>query len=238
MELNIYNDTSNICKNQSIYDSYNNLMFSSERNIIFKLLMRHRLYEMIKDIHGDIVECGVFKGAGIALWLKMMEMDHPHDIRKVIGFDYFGNDFVEKLSDPIDSMAMKQVFDRCSNLSQDDISIEGITAKLLNAGFPSDKFELVKGNISVTSSDFLKNRPGFRISILYMDLDIDEPTYDTLCNLWSRVVPGGLVVFDEYAYHSWTEANAVDRFVEEKGLTLHKLNIKSPNAYIVKDYSY
>ena len=82
---------------------------------------------------------------------------------------------------------------------------------------------------------FLKERPGFRISILYMDLDIEEPTYNVLNNMWDRIVSGGVVVFDEYAYHSWSESNAVDKFIKEHNLVLHRTNIQTPTAFVIKN---
>ena len=93
---------------------------------------------------------------------------------------------------------------------------------------------MIQGDVSKTTKKIIKERPGLRISILYMDLDIDEPTYDALNNLWDFVVPGGIVVFDEYAYHRWTESNAVDRFINERGIKLYSTHVKAPTAYIVK----
>jgi hypothetical protein len=219
---------------QSHYDYYNGLLFSDDRNILFKMVTRIDLFNHIKDIPGDIVECGVFKGAGMALWLKLLDMHSPHDIRKVIGFDFFDQNFVDDIKDGIDRNAMKQVFSRCPDLQREDISVEGIVAKFKQAGVPAIKYELVKGDIARTSKDYAAERPGFRISILYLDLDLDEPTYQCLCNLWDRVVPGGIVVFDEYGYHIWSESNAVDRFVKEKGLRLIKTDVQSPTAWVMK----
>ena len=54
-------------------------------------------------------------------------------------------------------------------------------------------------------------------SILYLDLDLYKPTYKALVNLWDNVVEGGLIIFDEYGYHNWSESQAVDRFIKEKG---------------------
>lgn len=219
---------------QSDYDNFNALIFSSERNIIFKFLMRHRLYNMIKHLHGDIIECGVFKGSGLASWLKMIDMDAPHDIRKVIGFDFYDPSFVSDLVGE-DKIYMEKVFERLTHDGVSDISDDVITKKLLNAGIFKHKFELVKGDIIKTSKEYVKNRPGFRIALLYMDLDIEQPTYETLINFWDNIVPGGIIVFDEYAYDVWSEANAADRFAKEKNLTIHKLDIKSPTAYIIKE---
>jgi len=233
--MNIYNDENKITSSDSIYDAYNTFILSSDRNILYKLLTRHDFFNRVKDLPGDIVECGVFKGSGIILWAKLLDLYSPHDIRKVIGFDFFDASFVESIDEDVDRVMMTQVFDRCPNLIHSDISEEGIKSKFERCGIPAHKYELVKGDIVKTSKEFAQSRPGFRISLLYLDLDLDMPTYETLKALWDRVVPGGIVVFDEYAYHMWSESNAVDRFLQEKSITLHKTNVKSPTAYILKE---
>ena len=161
-------------------------------------------------------------------------MYHPNDIRKVIGFDFFDPSFTDNLDSDVDKKTMKEVFSRCKDLDDNDISLNGITNKILNCGFEENKFELVKGDISKTSKDFLIDRPGFRISLLYLDLDLEKPTHDALQNLYDRVVSGGIIVFDEYAYHAWSEANAVDDFVKKYDLKIVNTFIKSPTAYIIK----
>jgi hypothetical protein len=116
----------------------------------------------------------------------------------------------------------------------DEISFLGIVNKIRNAGFSDNRFNLVSGDICKTASQYLQDKPGLRISILYLDMDLEEPTYSALVSLWDRVQSGGVVVFDEYAYHSWSESNAVDRFVKEFGLELENTFIKAPTAYILK----
>jgi hypothetical protein len=231
---NLYNTDGRIDINQKIYDSFNDFIFSNDRNVFNKLMSRKHFYDLTKNLHGDIVECGVFKGSGLLSWLKIVDMYEPNSLKKVIGFDFFGSDFVNALEDDIDRETMMQVFTRDNNLQDSEISIEGIKAKIENAGFSSNKYELVQGDVSITTEQYLKERPGLRISILYLDMDLDKPTYDALNNLWDRIVPGGVVVFDEYAYHSWSESNAVDRFVNEFGLELENTFIKAPTAYILK----
>jgi beta-phosphoglucomutase-like phosphatase (HAD superfamily)/dTDP-glucose pyrophosphorylase len=176
----------------------------------------------------------VFKGSGFFAWLKILDMIEPNTIKKAIGFDFFDPNFVDNLNNKIDKETMKQVFTRCENLDLNDLSLSGIYKKIENAEFKRSKYELIAGDISETTKLFVEERPGFRISILYMDLDIEEPTYNTLNNLWDRVVPGGVVIFDEHTYHSWSESNAVDRFVYEKKLILHRTDVQAPTAYIIK----
>ncbi len=233
--INLYNNSNvSITNNQDIYSNWNNFILSEERSVFNKLYSRIRFYEMTKHLMGDIVEGGVFKGSGLATWLKILEMNEPNSIKKVIGFDFFNPDFVKELDDEIDKATMSQVFDRCEDLDKIEISKDGIYKKLIKCGFKSDKFELVQGDVIDTSKSFLMDKPGLRISILYLDLDLDIPTYTALNNMWDRVVDGGVVVFDEYAYHNWSESNGVDRFIKERGLKLESTQLKTPTAFIIK----
>ncbi len=102
------------------------------------------------------------------------------------------------------------------------------------AGFHDYEFDLVKGDVSRTASDYINKCPGLKISLLYMDLDLDEPTYDVLQAAWNRVSKGGIVVFDEYGFHKWSESKGVDRFFKDKELQVKSLNFIAPSAYVVK----
>lgn len=231
---NLYNNDNKINVNQDIYNSFNNFILSSDRNVFNKLIIKDFFYNLTKDLHGDIIECGVFKGSGLLSWLKLLDLYEPNSLKKVIGFDFFNPKFVDNLENEIDRKTMKQVFDRDANLMIDDISLDGITSTIRSAGFDTDKYDLVAGDVSITSKKYLEDKPGLRISILYLDIDLDKPTYDALNNMWDRIVPGGVVVFDEYAYHSWSESDAVDRFIKDRNLKLHNTKIKTPTAYIIK----
>jgi len=231
---NLYNNKSSIHSNQNIYDAFNNFIFSQDRNVFNKLVSKIEFYKMTQHLNGDIVECGVFKGSGMLAWLKLIDLFEPNSLKKCVGFDFFGDEFVDELKNDIDRETMRQVFTRDKNIKQDDVSIEGIRNKILSAGIKENKFELIGGDIGETSFTATKERPGFRISVLNLDLDLEEPTYATLVNLWDNVVSGGVVIFDEYGYHSWSESNAVDRFTREKGLSLKSTIMQAPTAYIVK----
>jgi|TARA_R110000868_G_scaffold176980_1_gene415131 hypothetical protein len=231
---NLYNDNSDIQKNQDMYDSYNGFIFSNDRVVFNKLYSKIYFYEMTKHLPGDIVECGVFKGSGLLAWLKILAMNEPNSIKKVLGFDFFNPSFVDNMKSGVDKDTMKQVFTRDKNLEISDVSYDGIYNKIINAGFDSSKFELVKGDIIETSQTVVEEKPGLRISILYLDMDLDKPTYAALKTFWNNIVSGGVIIFDEYAYHSWSESNGADDFIKEMGLTLHTTGIKAPTAYIIK----
>jgi hypothetical protein len=231
---NLYNDKNSIHNNQSIYDSFNDFIFSKDSNVFNKLVSKIQFYNMTKHLHGDIVECGVFKGSGLLVWAKLLLLHEPNTIKKIIGMDFFNPSFVDQIENITDKQTMKQVFERDKKLKYDDISYDGIESKFINAGVCESKYELIVGDVSETSKQIVNERPGFRISILYLDMDLDEPTYAALEAFWDRIVPGGVIVFDEHGYHAWSESNAVDRFVKERGLVLHKTLMKAPTAYIIK----
>ena len=56
---------------QELYDSFNNFILSGDTRLFNKLVSRALLYNEVKDIPGDIVECGVFKGTGLYTFLKL-----------------------------------------------------------------------------------------------------------------------------------------------------------------------
>ena len=64
-------------------------------------------------------------------------------------------------------------------------------------------------------------------------MDVYEPTSYSIQNFWERIVPGGLLLIDDYGTVEGA-TKAVDEF-----LSLHKINILKPTyahipAYIIK----
>jgi hypothetical protein len=76
---------------QELFDSFNTFILSDDTKVFNKLIARTIIYNQVKDIPGDIVECGVFKGTGIYTFLKLKRIFNPNSNKKVIGFDFFDN---------------------------------------------------------------------------------------------------------------------------------------------------
>lgn len=219
---------------QELFDSFNNFILSNDTKIFNKLIARTLLYEKVKNIPGDIVECGVFKGTGFYTFLKLKRIFNPNSNKKVIGFDFFDNEsLVSTLTNELDKTYMDSLFKE-RNFNHDDNFKDLLYNKILNDGFLPNEFDLIKGDVSTTTYSFSNENPGFKISLLYMDLDLEKPTYDTLSNFWDNMTKGGIIVFDEYGYHKWSESKGVDRFIEEKGLEIKSINFLCPTAYIQK----
>lgn len=229
--MNIYNNSSQT--SQDIYDSFNSFIFSSETRVFNKMTKKIEFFNRVRNVVGDIVECGVFKGSGISLWLKLKKMYEPNSNLKVIGLDFFDTEeVINNIEDDFNSDKMKDVLKR---VDKEDLKLETVENKLNK--IDKDSFILLKGDASVTSKEYIENNPGLKIKILYMDLDLGDPTYKVLKNTWNNISKGGIIVFDEYAYHCWDESVGVDKFLKEipsDSYTLYNTKIMCPTLYLIK----
>ena len=55
-------------------DNFNELILSNDIKVIGKFLHRFKFFENTKHLAGDIVELGVFKGSGVASFIKFLEI--------------------------------------------------------------------------------------------------------------------------------------------------------------------
>ena len=208
--------------NQKLYDAFNTLIFDNNNLVIQKMITKINIYNNVKSLFGDILEFGVFKGSSLALWLQLKKMYEPNSLTKIIGFDFFNStETLSSLSETENNqnlLLMEQVLTRVNN---NDLDINIIKIKCDN--IINNSTILVKGDASLTSNEYSNNNPGSRIKILYLDLDVGEPTYNVLHNLWDKVVIGGHIICDEYGHHKWDESNGVDKFLKAPTLIIIKI---------------
>ncbi len=136
---------------QNLYDSFNGFILSSDTKVFGKLLARTLLVNQVKDLPGDIVACGVFKGTGLLTFLKLKRFLCPNSGKKVVGFDFFNTDkLVESLSG-IDKEAMGALFEQ-RNYKHNTDQAELFGDFIEQCGFEEHEFELVAGDITKTAS--------------------------------------------------------------------------------------
>lgn len=226
------------------WDLYNGFFLMNDIERLRKFLVREYLFKLSLDIPGDIVEVGVFKGTGMAQLLKLREIFIPACNKKVIGFDLFStsNDYKNSLTN--DDNKLSEYYNRCDVKMENGIQKEEIqfffdNIKLTNrrVGFNEDIYQLIEGDVTMSIPKYLDDNPGFRISFLYIDLDIENPTYTSLSLLYDKIVPGGIIVLDDYACEKWTASNGIDKFLKEHpDLKVKTLEWgRSPAAYMIKN---
>jgi hypothetical protein len=222
-----------ISQTQKFYDNFNGFILSSDIKVFGKLLARTLLLNEVQHVPGDILEFGVFKGTGMLTFLKLKRYLCPNTIKKVVGFDFFDTKSLLSSLSTQDKDAMATLF-KDRGFSHEDSFKEYLNDSIIRFGFEAHEFDLVKGDASKTIGEYLSIRPGLKISLLYMDLDVAEPTYNVLCEAWDRVSKGGMIVFDEYAYQKWSESQGVDKFFENKEVEIRSLGYMAPTACVVK----
>jgi predicted O-methyltransferase YrrM len=145
----------------------------------------------------------------------------------IVGFDFFDTDRNILFSRKQDQTVLDEHDPHSS-------SRETILKNLLASGIQN--VELVGGNVVETTKAYAEANLGFRISLLYLDVDNYEGTLAVLKNLYPLVSPGGLVVFDEYAYRSYGESDAVSEYFKGSPIALKSLSwANTPTAFLIKD---
>lgn len=218
----------NTYSEEALWDAYNTLLLGPDIDRLRKLFVRYELYKLVENVPGDIIECGVFKGAGWMYWLKVLDLYSRGEQKRVIGFDTFSS-FADSLLD-YEKESAKAFTDEADFEGVDPDAILDCAKK---AGFTNG--ELIKGDVLETIPEYVKSNPGFRISLLNLDFDTYHGTKIGLDHFYDLVSPGGIIVFDEYGKRGWGESDAVDEFIKDKGIDLRAIrNSFQPTAYIVK----
>lgn len=213
----------------------------TKRILMTRYLAHFELFKLTIDLPGSIVELGVSRGVSFFSFHKFLEIFCPTDTsKKIYGFDSFEGlcDFNEKDGSSHNDLVNDkksggwsagnvedEIFDLCQLFNEDNI-------------LARERSRLIKGRVQDTLPKFLEDTPGLRINLLHFDLDLYEPTLFALEHLWDLVIPGGIVVFDEYALPPWGgEAAAFDEFIKKRNI---KVQLKkhnwclTPTAYCVK----
>ncbi len=199
-----------------VWDYENGWHWFSHPSRMHKLLAHHELYRQIVGLPGHVFEFGVFKGASLIRWASFRQLHEAEQSRRIVGFDAFGRFPTDGLSLPAD----RDFVARFEQAGGDGLPQDTLATLLQRKGFSN--IDLVAGNVMQTLPQYLQRHPETRLALLHLDMDVREPTELALQLLWDRVVPGGLLVLDDYGTVAG-ETEAVDSFLAGRGLRLEKL---------------
>jgi len=215
------------------WDAYNDFLLYGATDRFAKILSRYELFKRVLEVPGDIVECGVFKGAGVLFWAKLIQIFHPLSLRKVVGFDTFGE------FPATSELDRRFAAELCTEAGYEGAGPAALMEIAGQCGL-RNRVELVPGDATATVARYVTAHPGFRIALLNLDFDTYPPTRAALDALYDSVVPGGVVICDEYSLSDCSESDAIDEFLRVRGLSSVRLrNLRwnlSPMAYFVKPH--
>ena len=212
---------------EKAFEYENNFYLSCDITRISKILSHYEIYKMIKEVPGEIVECGVFKGASFLRFAMFREIFGNPFSKKIIGFDTFGKFPETNFQD--DKKARNKFID---SAGEDSISKDQLF-EILNQKNLNRHLDLIEGDITKTVPDYVKTNPELKISLLNLDTDIYEPAVSILENLYPRITKGGILMLDDYGTHPG-ETKAVDEYFHNKNIEIKKFPFAMTPCYIVK----
>lgn len=214
-------------RSSEVWDYENGFYWFSSPSRLNKLLAHYELYKSIINLPGDVFELGVYKGASLVRLATFRSGLENAYSRKIVGFDAFGRFPREGLGQETD----RRFIEEFEAAGGDGLALEEVQRVLTGKGYSN--IVLVPGNVFATLPSHLNEHPETRIALLHLDMDVREPTTFALDLLYDRVVPGGLIVFDDYNAVAG-ETDAVDEFVRQRKLQLEKLTFYRVPAFVRK----
>ena len=172
------------------------------------------------NIAGDIVECGVWKGGSMLLVAgKLARLGDKG--RQLYLFDTF-----EGMSEPtkedvsaVDQTTADQLLNAAERIDGNNVwcysPLEEVKTNLQKSGYPVGQIHFIKGKVE----DTLPEPSIGKIALLRLDTDWYESTKHELETLYDKLVPGGILIIDDYGHWSGSR-KAVDEFIAARKLSL------------------
>ncbi len=166
-----------------------------------------------RRLAGSIVECGVWRGGStIAMLRTLLELGDT-------GRDVYLYDTFEGMSEPTEldrtfrGQSAATLMSGSSKAAEDVkciASLEDVTNNVTSSGYPLQRVTFVRGKVEDTIPGTIPQE----IAILRLDTDWYESTRHELAHLYPRLVPGGVLIIDDYGH--WEGARrAVDEFLAQ-----------------------
>lgn len=193
-------------------------------------LYQHRLFNSIKHLDGNIVECGVGRGRTFVSWAFLCYDEGRQ--RHIWGFDSFEG-FPEPSQEDNSPRDPKKG-------EWDFSSVETVFDALVSTGLSSHwvlaSTTLVKGFFEESLSKFR----GEKIALLHIDVDLYESYKTVLESLYDKVQKGGIIAVDEYM-ETFDHLNfpgaqkAIDEFFKSRNIEIELLrDVPSGKYYLIK----
>lgn len=166
----------------------------------------------IAALQGDIVECGCFRG--LSSWMICQTLREEFGPYDGSGFHIF--DSFEGLSVPVEEDTL-----------QPDMKDHERLASMMTPGRFACSEEIVRQNLGAFPG--IQYHPGWlpqslqgqaerRYRFVHLDVDLYEPTLGALDYFYPRLVPGGMILSDDYGWPG--SRKAFDEFAAQRGVRL------------------
>lgn len=186
----------------SVENKLENFTKYIRRQKLTRLLALYEIFKRIIPAKGSIIECGVYSGFGLMAWANMSAVLEPANLtRRIYGFDTFegfpgvGEKDVNNVMKPQRGQLSSSSYEELTEL----IAVYDANRFLGHV----NKVQLIKGDVARTIPEFIENNAHLVVSLLFLDLDLYEPTKIVIENLLPRMPKGAIIAFDELDNPIW-----------------------------------
>lgn len=169
------------------------------------------LLSIVENLEGDTAECGVFEGA--SSWLICDKFKQSHKVHYI--FDSF-----EGLSNP--SIVDGEYWQQGALNAPEEIVLK-------NLSMYQDKIKLCKGWIP----DKFYEVSDKTFCFVHIDVDLYQPTLDSISYFYPRLVKGGIILCDDYGFSTCPGAKkAFDEYMEHNPENI--VHVPTGQGFIIK----
>jgi hypothetical protein len=172
------------------------------RQKLTRLLSLYEIFKIVMPVKGSIIECGVYKGFGLMAWANMSAVLEPANLtRRIYGFDTFegfpsvGEQDKNNIMMPKEGQLQSSSYEELQEL----IRIYDSNRFLGHV----NKVQLIKGDVTKTIPEFIENNKHLVVSLLFLDMDLYEPTRLAIEQFFPRMPKGAVIAFDELDNPIW-----------------------------------
>jgi hypothetical protein len=213
---------------------FSNLGLFLNRQTLSRMLFMHELYKKIIDVHGIIMEFGTRWGQNLALFSSFRGIYEPYNYtRKIVGFDTFEG--FNAIS-PQDKRSDGVVVGGYGVSENYEWYLDGILSYHEQESPLSHirKYQLVKGDATVTLPKYLDACPETIIALAYFDFDLYEPTKKCLELIKNYVTRGSILAFDELNHPAFPgETTALREVLGLQNYRIRRFPFEPMPSYVV-----
>lgn len=184
---------------------------------LYAVIMAAR-YITLYEIPGAVVECGVWRGGSMHAFARALDAEGAH------GRDLYLFDTYEGMTDPGPRDRRRDgrtAADLLASYGKESrvwayASLEDVQESFRQVPYPHERVHFIKGPVEQT----IPGEAPERIAVLRLDTDWYESTAHELAHLYDRLVPGGVLLLDDYGWWQGSR-EAVDEFMARTGARLY-----------------
>jgi hypothetical protein len=176
------------------------------RQSLSYFLARSQIFSNILNIHGSIMDFGIYRGSSFFTWLQLSSIMEPYNhIRKIIGFDSFQG-FSEIGINDVGINDAELKVKRKGGMAYPGRSEIQNAIDLMDLNRPIGhvtKGRLVEGELPKSCENYLHENPETIVALANFGLGLYEPTLEILKLIKPRLVKGSVVVMEDLCQHTW-----------------------------------